>query len=57
LKWIVDAAHSAGRQIEIIATNSTSATRELKRSHKPADFGYRLTLKPKAEHSIAVQLS
>jgi beta-lactamase superfamily II metal-dependent hydrolase len=57
LKWIVEAAHSAGRQIEIIATNSTPATRKLKRSHKPADFGYRLTLKPKTEHSIAVQLS
>jgi len=57
LKWIVEAAHSAGRRIEIVVTNATPSTKELKQSHKPTDYGYRLTVKPKADHSIAVQLS
>ncbi len=57
LKWIVEAAHSAGRPIEIVATNSTKSTTDIKASHKPADFGYRLKIKPKADHSITVELS
>lgn len=57
LKWIVEAAHSAGRQIEIVVTNATPSTKKLKQTHKPGDYGYRLTVKPKADHSIAVELS
>ena len=57
LKWIVETAHSAGRQIEIVVTNATPSTNRLKQSHKPADYDYRLTVKPKPDHSIAVQLS
>ncbi|MDQ1558705.1 MAG: hypothetical protein QOD32_1765 [Pyrinomonadaceae bacterium] len=57
LKWIVETASEAGRQIEIVVTNTTQATKEIKQSHKPADYGYTLTVKPKADHSIAVQLS
>lgn len=57
LKWIVEAAKSAGRQIEIVVTNNTPSTKKIKQTHKPAAFGYTLTVKPKAEHSIAVDLS
>ncbi|HEX8834214.1 MAG TPA: MBL fold metallo-hydrolase [Abditibacteriaceae bacterium] len=57
LKWIVEGAHSDGRQIEIVVTNNTPSTKKLKQTHKPSSFGYRLTVKPKAEHSIAVELS
>lgn len=57
LKWIVEAAHGSGRQIEIVVTNATPSTKKLKDSHKPADYGYRLTVKPKADHAIAVTLS
>lgn len=57
LKWIVEAANSAGRKIEMFVTNATPSTKKLKQTHKPADYGYRLTVKPKADHSIAVQLS
>ena len=57
LKWIVEAAKSAGRQIQIIATNATPSTKKIKESHKPAEYGYQLTIKPKADHSIAVELS
>ena len=57
LKWIVEAAHSAGRQIEIFATNTTDSIKKLKQSHKPADFGYRLNIKPEADHLISVKLS
>jgi len=57
LKWIVEGAHGDGRQIEIVVTNDTPSTKKLKQTHKPAAFGYRLTVKPKTEHSITVELS
>ena len=55
--WIVEAAHAAGREIEIIVTNSTPSTKMLKQTHKPADFGYTLTVMPEDKHSIAVTLA
>lgn len=57
LKLIVEAAKTAGRTIEIVVTNETPSTKKLKQSHKPADFGYKLTIKPKADNSIPVKLS
>lgn len=57
LKWIVEAAQKAQRPIEIIVTNATPSTKALKQSHKPAEYGYRLTVKPKAGHSVAVRVS
>lgn len=56
LKWIVEAAKSDGRQIEIVVTNNTTATKKIKQTHKPSDYGYKLIVKPKADHSIAVDL-
>lgn len=57
LEWIVETAHAAGRPIEIIVTNSTSSTKKIKQTHKPSQFGYTLTTRPEADHSIAVALA
>ena len=57
LKWIVEAAHDVGRKIEIVLTNETPAVKKIRQSHNPAAFGYKLTIKPKTKHSIAVALA
>jgi hypothetical protein len=57
LTWIVEAANEAGRAIEIVVTNATPSTKKLKQTHKPSDWGYKLTVKPKADDSIAVELA
>ena len=57
LEWIVETAHAAGRPIEIIVTNSTPSTKKIKQTHKPSQFGYKLTTRPTADHSIAVALA
>src|SRR6185369_14567346 len=57
LKLIVETAKAAGRQIEIIVTNATPSTKKIKQTHKPADFGYTLTIMPQGDHSIAIDLA
>jgi hypothetical protein len=57
MKWIVEASHAAGREIELVVTNTTPSTKKLKQTHKPADFGYTLTVLPEKKHSIAVTLA
>jgi hypothetical protein len=57
LKWIVEAAHDAGRTIEIVVTNATKSAKQLKQTHAPVDYGYKLTIKPKTDHSIVVTLA
>ncbi len=57
LEWLVEAAHRAARPVEIVVTNATPATKKIVQTHKPADFGYKLTVKPKTKHSIAVVLA
>ncbi len=57
LKWIVEAAHGAGRQIRIVVTNETPSTKRIQQTHKPAKFGYTLTVRPHADHSIEIPLS
>jgi len=57
MKWIVETAHAAGRPIQLVVTNATPSTKKLKQTHKPADFGYTLTVKPEDKHSIAVTLA
>jgi len=55
--WIVESAHAAGRPIELVVTNTTPSIKKLKQTHKPADFGYTLAIKPEDKHSIAVTLA
>jgi beta-lactamase superfamily II metal-dependent hydrolase len=57
LTWIVEAAKSADRKIEIVVTNATDSTKKLRVDCKPANYGYTLTVKPKADHSIPIPLS
>jgi hypothetical protein len=56
LEWIVEAAKSGNRKIDIVVTNSTSSTNKLLTTHKPDDFGYRLIIKPVTDKSITVKL-
>lgn len=57
LKWIVEAAKNDGRQIDIVVTNNTAATKKIKQTHKPATYGYKLIAKAKSDNSIEVDLS
>lgn len=57
LQWIVEAAKAANRKIDIVVTNATDSTKALKQTHKPADFGYKLIVKPKTKKSIAIELA
>lgn len=57
LLWLVDAAVAGQRQVEIIVTNETDSTRELRQVRPPAASGYTLTILPAGSDSIAVQLA
>jgi hypothetical protein len=57
LTWIVDAAKSDGRAIEIVVTNETDSTKKLLTTHDPAAFGYKLTVKSPTANSIAISLA
>ncbi|MGC9350007.1 MAG: hypothetical protein ACP5JG_17845, partial [Anaerolineae bacterium] len=52
LQWVVTAARDQGRTIDIVATNSTRSLRDLVKTHDPDDYGYRLTVMPKATHEF-----
>ena len=43
MQWIVEAAKSQDRQIELICTNETSDTKKLEKEFPPYEFGYQLT--------------
>jgi hypothetical protein len=57
LEWIVETAHDAGRQIEIVVTNTTPSTKKIQQTHKSTQFGYVMTVKPSVDHSIAITLA
>jgi beta-lactamase superfamily II metal-dependent hydrolase len=57
LKWIIEASSSDRRPIEIVLTNETPVIKQIKKSHNPEKYGYRLIVRPKADHSIVIQLS
>ena len=54
LRWIVEGAHSQGREIEIVATNETPSLTALRQSHPLAALGYTLPIKPQAALSITI---
>ncbi len=56
LLWLVDAAHSQGREVEIIVTNETDSTAEIVALRPPAAHGYTLTVLDPASSSIEVDL-
>lgn len=57
LTWIVEEAHAQGRQIEIVLTNETPSTQQLRQALPPASFGYQLTFLPAGEHALTVELA
>ncbi len=57
LKWIVEAAHDQGRQIEILVTNKTPSTDQIQSLYKPDDYGYRLTELAPDQNSLVIELS
>lgn len=57
LIWIVEAAKSQGRQIRLIFTNETPATRKLPKEYPPADFGYEMAVLPPGRDSMVIPLA
>ena len=57
LRWIVESAHDAGRQITLCVTNETPSTKKLVQAHKPADFGYTLKTIAPGTHDLEIALS
>jgi hypothetical protein len=57
LKWLVDAAHEQAREVEIVVTNATESTREIKLIRRPRDYGYKLKTLRRASHSKILRLS
>jgi beta-lactamase superfamily II metal-dependent hydrolase len=57
LQWVVEAAREQGRAIEIVCTNEPPSILELPQKYDPAQYGYRLTVLPKGEHALVLELS
>jgi beta-lactamase superfamily II metal-dependent hydrolase len=57
LKWLLQAAKKQKREVEIVVTNATTATRQIVKDFKPASHGYTLTVRPKQATSVAVALA
>lgn len=57
LIWIVEAAEEHGRQIRIVCTNETEATRKLREDYDPQDYGYRMEIMPRGRHELRVELA
>lgn len=57
LMWIVETANDAGREIELIVTNKTPSVIKLLKEYPKGDWGYRMTILPKSEDVITIDLS
>jgi hypothetical protein len=57
LIWIVEAAKSQSREIRLVFTNETPATRKLPKEYPPANFGYQLTVLPPGQNSMVIPLA
>jgi beta-lactamase superfamily II metal-dependent hydrolase len=57
LKWLVDVAHEQGRRPVIVATNRTQSTDRLLAERPPAEFGYRLEVRPETADAIVVDVA
>jgi beta-lactamase superfamily II metal-dependent hydrolase len=57
LRWIVETARARGRNIEIVATNTTRSLRELMDAYQPPEYCYELTLMPQQQHAMVIQLA
>ncbi len=57
LIWLVEAAKSDARTIEIVVTNATLSTQKLLEEYPPDEFGYTLRSLAEGEHFITVPLA
>ena len=56
LTWIVETAHVAGRNIEIVVTHDTPSVKRLRKTYSQQDFGYALRLPEAGAHAAIVTL-
>jgi hypothetical protein len=57
LIWLVEAAKEQNRSVDIFLTNETPSSTKLLEEYDPADFGYRMTILPKQNHSLVLDLA
>ncbi|HET8735705.1 MAG TPA: MBL fold metallo-hydrolase [Pricia sp.] len=57
LKWIVMAAHTQKRKIQLICTNETTATTKILKDFPMNDYNYELLYLPKGSHSRDIVLA
>nr|WP_298681659.1 hypothetical protein [uncultured Dongia sp.] len=57
LIWIVEAAQAADRNIRLVFTNETPATRKLRNEYPPADYGYDLAILARSKHAMTLSLA
>ncbi|MCL4297974.1 MAG: MBL fold metallo-hydrolase [Anaerolineae bacterium] len=56
LQWMVQAARKGGRRIEILMTNPTASTRQLRQEYDPDVYGYCLVEMAPHAHALSVEL-
>lgn len=56
MHWIVEAAKTQDRRIELICTNETSDTKKLEKEFPPNEFGYQLTYLGKGINTMDIAL-
>lgn len=57
LRWIVEAAETQGRAIEIVVTNETDSVKRLRKELPPAQHGYALRVLAPDRRSLTVELA
>lgn len=57
LIWLIEAAKEQNREIEIVFTNQTQATKKLPKEYPPAEYGYKVTIMPSNKHSMSLTLA
>ncbi len=56
LLWIVEAAKTQKRKIELFITNETPSTKKIVKDHPPSRWGYKVTYIPKQVNSMKISL-
>ncbi len=57
LRWIVETAREQGREVKLVATNTTKSVRDILQEHEPEEYGYQLEMMPEGEHEIILQVA
>ncbi|MFN8290267.1 MAG: hypothetical protein U0U70_08425 [Chitinophagaceae bacterium] len=54
LRWIVEAAHKAGRKIKLVLTNATASSEKLLQEYDPAVYGYEPVIMKQEENYLTL---